>query len=328
MTDLRDLPDIPVLVGPTGAGKTEVALALARRMGAEVISADSRQVYRHLTVGTAKPAGKWVRRQARSVQDVYEADGVPHHLMDFLEPTETYNAGTFSRQASGLMKTLLSEGRAPIVAGGTGLYVRALVDGLAPLPERDDGIRKALYALADRDGRPALHRELLRVDPVSAETIPPNNIARIVRALEVFLLTGRPLSSFWKSKSDEPPAFPFRWFGLLWAREDLEDRLRRRCRKMIEAGLVEETRALVDRGVPHDAPGLQALGYRQAVEHVRGKISKDELESGLYLKTRQYAKRQMTWFRADRRIRWIVMDKGSDPETVAEEISASLEKVS
>lgn len=314
---------IPILIGATGTGKTAVALALAGRVDGEVISADSRQIYRRLTVGTAKPAGRWVRRADHVIKDYYDVDGVPHHLMDMLEPTEEYNAGLFTRQASSLVDTLLHHRRTPLIVGGTGLYVKALVDGLAPLPGRDNVIRKALTALAERDGRASLHKELTRVDPEAGAAIPANNLSRIMRALEVYLITGRPLT-WWQKEKTEPSPFRFRWFGLQWPKAVLDEHLAARCRKMIAAGLLEETEQALKDGVPADATGLQALGYAEALERLKGGITQEEFEKRFITKTRQYVKRQATWFRGERRVHWIRLDGPPDPDAVADEIVSLL----
>jgi tRNA dimethylallyltransferase len=310
---------VPVLVGATGTGKTAVGISLAGRVDGEVISADSRQVYRRLKIGTAKPSGRWVHKEDHPVMDYYEVDGVPHHLMDLFEPTEVYNAGLFARQAEGLVDALLQHRRTPIIVGGTGLYVRSLVDGLAPLPGRDEMIRKALNALAERDGRAALHQELSRVDADMAARVPANNISRVVRALEVYLVTGRPLT-WWHREKTVPSPYQFRWFGLQWPKDLLEKSLASRCRGMIRDGLLEETELLLKQDLRPDVPGLQALGYQQAVARIQGKISAKDFEDQFLQKTRQYVKRQMTWFRAEKRIRWIPLEGPPDPEAVADQI--------
>jgi tRNA dimethylallyltransferase len=285
---------IPIIVGPTGSGKTAVGLKVARALEADVISADSRQVYKGLQAGTAKPEG---RRGPRG----YVVEGVVQHLMDILEPTERFSAGDFARQAGELLG---GPGRFVIV-GGTGLYLRALVDGLAPLPPRDEAMRRALLARAEREGRAALHAALARVDPPAARAIPPNNIARVVRALEVRELTGKPLS-WWQKERTVPSTLPFLWFGLAWEKEALRERLEKRCRKMVP-GLLAETESLLEAGVPEDAPAFQSLGYRAAVSHLRGKLSAPDFEAAFFRETKLYVKRQLTWFRANPRIRWIPM---------------------
>jgi tRNA dimethylallyltransferase len=314
---------IPILVGATGTGKTAVAIALAGRVDGEVVSADSRQVYRRLSVGTGKPQGRWVHRAGHAVKDYYEVQGVPHHLMDMLEPSEPYNAGIFARQAEQLAGILLQHRQTPLIVGGTGLYVKALVDGLAPLPGRDNVIRKALTALAERDGRGSLHKELSRVDPEAGRKIPANNLPRVIRALEVYLLTGHPLS-WWQKEKTAPSPFRFRWFGLQWPREALERSLAQRCREMARDGLLDEAEAALKSGVPADAPGLQALGYAEAVERLKGRLSRGEFEEKFFLKTRQYVKRQVTWFRAEKRIHWIHLDGPPDADAVADEIVSLL----
>lgn len=303
---------IPIIVGATGTGKTALALELARRNKAEVISADSRQIYRKLSVGTAKPTGRWVKDLNHPLGRYYAVEGIPHHLVDFLEPTEIYSAGRFAQEA----ETLLNLPGPWIVAGGTGLYLRALVDGLAPLPPRDPALRKTLLERAQKDGRPSLHAELARVDPSAAQAIPPNNIARLVRALEVYLLTGQPLSQ-WQREKTNPSPRSFAWIGLRWPKDVLEKHLQERCRRMIREGFLEETKSLLETGLPSDAPALQSLGYRSAVEHLQGRLSREEWEEQFLRETRLYAKRQMTWFRANPRIRWLDVPGPFDPISLA-----------
>jgi tRNA dimethylallyltransferase len=318
------LRSIPILLGPTGSGKTAVALAWARRTDGEIISADSRQIYRRLSVGTAKPRGRWIRR-ARLPENAYEVEGVPHHLMDILEPTEVYSAGLFARQAEEILGLLSSSSTPALVVGGTGLYLRALTDGLAPLPSRDEALRNELLEKARQEGRAALHQDLARVDPAAAGAIPVNNIARVVRALEVFRLTGRPLS-WWQKEKTRPSPFSFQWFGLQWPKDRLEKNLADRCRAMVRRGLLEETSALLEKGVSPSAPAFQALGYDLAVDRLKGRLSSDDFESRFIHQTRLYAKRQMTWFRANRRIRWLPVPDPLDPDALAEKIKETAEK--
>jgi tRNA dimethylallyltransferase len=267
--------------------------------------------------------------------------------MDFLEPTETYNAGLFARQAEELLgnkrvviaseakqsacESSKTDCRGPkngprndnpsasrfVIVGGTGLYLRALVDGLAPLPPRDEDYRRALEERAEREGRAALHAELLRADPGAARNIPPGNIARVIRALEVHHLTGRPIS-WWQKHKTTPSLRAFLWLGLRWPKEAYEEMLAARCRRLLREGLVEETETLLKEGVPPGAPAFRSLGYPLALERLEGRLSAEELETRFIRQTRLYAKRQMTWFRANARIRWVEAGTDTDPVALAE----------
>ncbi|HRY30072.1 MAG TPA: tRNA (adenosine(37)-N6)-dimethylallyltransferase MiaA [Elusimicrobiota bacterium] len=317
---------IPILVGPTGSGKTAAGLELARRQGADVLSADSRQVYKHLSVGTSKPEGAWRDDPDHPLKTYYAVDGVPHHLMDFLEPDQPFSAGRFARRAENLLAALAAAERPALLVGGTGLYLRALVDGLAPLPDRNDDFRKTLLARAERNGRAAVHAELAKIDPDAAAKIPPNNIARVVRALEVFHLTGQPLSR-WQKEQTRPSTRTFAWFGLRWEKNELEKILEARCRRMVP-GLLKETAALLEKGLPPDAPALQSLGYAAAIDVLNGKIPEEKFETDFFRETRLYVKRQLTWFRANPRIRWIDLAPPFKPERVAEKIQQLLRDAS
>ncbi len=317
---------IPIIVGPTGSGKTAVSLSLARKINGEIISADSRQIYRSLHIGTAKPDGVWIHNNKHPLKDYYDVDDVPHFMVDFLDPSKIFNAGLFANQSKFIIDTLLQKGRQPVVVGGTGLYIRALVDGLAPLPARDEMIRKALTALAERDGRQSLHKELARFDSAAAKTIPPNNINRVLRALEVYLLTGRTLT-WWQKEKTKPAPFSFRWYGLRWSKELLEKHLIERCRNMLREGLVEETSALLAKGIPPDAPCFQSLGYKYVIEYLKGNVSKKQLETQFVQETRLYAKRQRTWFNANQRICWVDVKDHFDAKAVAQKILKSLNTV-
>jgi tRNA dimethylallyltransferase len=313
---------VVVLVGPTGSGKTAVALHLARRLDAEVISADSRQVYRRLSAGTAKPDGEWRNDARHPLGRYYDVDGVPHHLLDVLDPTETFSAADFARRAETVLAALSAAGRRAILAGGTGLYLKALVDGLAPLPARDEALRRELTDYAASKGRPALHAELARVDPDAAARIPPNNIARVVRALEVFRLTGRPLSR-WQKEETRPSARRFAWFGLRWPKDALRRRLDDRCAAMVP-GLLRETSSLLREGLTADAPAFQPLGYREAVRHLRGELTRAAFEELFRRATRAYVKRQLTWFGADRRVAWLDVREPFDAAALAADLARAL----
>ena len=271
-----------VLVGPTASGKTELAAAVAERLGGEVVSADSRQVYRLLDAATAKPPASLRAR-------------VPHWLIDVADPSETYDAARFVREASAALAGIRRRGKIPIVCGGTGLYVRALLEGLSPMPAGDPSIRAKLAAVAEFKGPAALHARLSEIDPAAAAAIPPGNRQRLVRALEVFELTGRTISSHWAEErtGGEKPSAVLR----LDVEPDLlRGRIERRARSMWPK-LLEEVGRLVPARLRGDEPGLTSLGYREALDVLAGRSSPEEGLAAMTRATLAYAKRQRTWFR-------------------------------
>ena len=315
-------PDpVVIIAGPTGSGKTDVATALAREMKAEVVSADSRQVYRNLSVGTAKPRGAWATVDGVSR---YVSEGVVHHLVDFLAPEERFDAGRFARDAGAAIEDARARGRRVVVAGGTGLYLRALARGIAELSRGDETLRGELADLAAREGRPALHARLAAVDPEAAAAIPPNNLQRVIRALEIYRLTGRPITHWHRTAGGRSP-WPFRWFGLKWPPADYDDHLKRRCAGLWP-GLLDETRRLLAGNLSPAAPAFESLGYREAVRCLTGVLSPDDGSELFYLQTRQYAKRQMTWFRGEKTLEWVPVDLPLDPQKTAAEILARLKR--
>lgn len=303
-----------ILVGPTGVGKSEVALAVARRIGAEIISADSRQVYRGLSAGTAKPVGDW-RETAAGPR--YVAGGVVHHGVDVADPTEPFTAGRFVQVATAALRDLSRRDVPALIVGGTGLYVRSLVRGLAPLPPRSDALRAEWDALVLRKGRAHLHGLLAEVDPAAARAIPVNNTQRVQRALEVHRLTGRPLSD-WQAKETRPADWDFEWNGLDMAPEIHRGLLRDRCAAMA-GGILEECAALRKRGVPPDAPAFQSLGYREAVACLEGKMDRPAFEAAFFRQTLLYVKRQRTWFRAEP-VRWWSASLPFEAASIADEM--------
>jgi tRNA dimethylallyltransferase len=291
---------ITAIVGPTASGKTTWALKLAPEQNGEIISVDSRQVYRQLTVGTAKPLGTWTT--------VYLVEGIPYHLVDFLDPQESFSAAEFTRQADEKIQDILRRGKKPILTGGTGFYLKALRDGLAPMPPADESVRKELLALSLEKGRPFLHRQLALVDPEAAQKIPFNNIQRVIRALEVYRLSGKSLSVWHaehqKELKDKPGKYHFDILGLDPGLEELTRRIEIRCKAMLEQGMIEETQALLKQGVLEHCPGLSGLGYPRVVSYLKGRMTKPELLQLLIQDTRQYAKRQRTWFKTQLEVTW------------------------
>ncbi len=275
------------LLGPTASGKTAVALALARRFPAEIVSVDSAQVYRAMDVGTAKPT-------------VAERAAVPHHLIDIVEPTAAYSAGRFRDDALGLIASIHARGRLPILAGGTMLYFRALTRGLAQLPRADAAVRAMIEARAAALGWPAMHAQLALIDAVTAARLDPNDSQRIQRALEVHRLTGTPLSVLHAASRSAAPPFEALQVALEPSdRGVLHERIAARFRGMLAQGLVEELAGLRARmPLDGDLPSMRTVGYRQALDTLEGRQPESTLEARGIAATRQLAKRQLTWLRA------------------------------
>lgn len=274
-----DRPLTPVLVGPTGVGKTAVAVALAARIPLTVISADARQIYRTLDIGTAKPAPEVLAR-------------VPHLGIDIVGPGDRYSAGRFARDAAGWLAEVRAAGRLPLVVGGTGLYIRALVDGLFREPPTDPARRDQLRAWAEQLGGGDLSRWAGRLDRDFAG----GGSQRAARAIEVALLTGRPLS-WWQRAARETGVMRPWYIHLTLPRETLQRRIYARVDEMLARGFVAEVRRVLDAGVGPEAPGLDGVGYREVVAHLGGHLAAAELRDAIVISTRQYAKRQRTWFR-------------------------------
>jgi tRNA dimethylallyltransferase len=301
-------PAVIVLAGPTAVGKTEAAISLAQRIGAEIISADSRQVYRELDIGTAKPTPE--QRRA-----------VPHYLIDFLDPRERYNAERFAQDALETIRGITSRGKRALVVGGTGFYIEALMYEMSDIPPVDPDIEAQLDAEAARQGAPAMHARLALVDPATAARLKPKDRQRILRALAVYETSGRPLSHFHEVSPRRERVKVSRYIVLTRPREDLYARINARVERMIEAGLVEEVRGLADR-YGWAAEGLKALGYRQFA-HRGTPLDGVPVCDGVPIcspvellkrDTRRYAKRQLTWFRRVPQAVWVDL---SDPAAPA-----------
>jgi tRNA dimethylallyltransferase len=298
---------VVALVGPTATGKTALALALAERQPLEVVSADSRMVYRWMDVGTAKPSPDELRR-------------VPHHLIDVVDPDEPYSVATYQAQALAAIARIHRRGRLPLLVGGTGLYVRAVCDGLQiPAVAPDPAFREALEQRAAREGSAVLQAELERVDPESAGRIDPKNVRRVIRALEVYRATGAPFSA-WQRR--DPPPFRTIFVGLNRPRPDLDAGIDARVHAQVDAGLVEEVRSLAARGYDSTLPSMGGFGYREIGQYLRGECDLATAIERYQQATRRYARRQLTWFRPDPRITWL--DAGAaTPEAVLEIVQAA-----
>lgn len=301
-------PPAILLMGPTAAGKTDLALDLVRRLPCEIVSVDSAMVYRGLDIGTAKP-GPTVLREA------------PHRLIDILDPAESYSTGRFRAEALAAMAEITAAGRIPLLVGGTMLYFRGLQQGLAELPDADPGLRAQLLEEALRSGWPAMHRRLAAVDPATAAVVHPNDPQRIQRALEVQILTGEAMSILIERSRAAAGALPYRTLKLVRAPADratLHARIERRFRAMVAAGLVEEVRTLWARGdLRADLPSMRAVGYRQVLKFVLGVCSLDQMLQCGIVATRQLAKRQYTWLRAETDCHWLCDDTDALPRALA-----------
>lgn len=282
---------VTVIAGPTAAGKTAAGIGLAQRLGAEIISADSRQVYKYLDIGTAKPTAA-------------ERARVPHHLVDFLDPDEPYSAADYAADARAAMDDLDSQGKRYIVVGGSGLYLRALIEGLAAIPPADQAIREELAAFVAAHGKAALHQRLQEVDPSTAARLKANDTVRIVRALEVYHLTGKPISR-WHHNERVKDGRTYRLVVLDVGRDDLYARIERRVDAMIEQGLVAEVRGILDRGYAPSLNSLRTVGYREIIAHLAGEYGFDQAVELIKRNTRNFAKRQLTWFRGMKAAEWL-----------------------
>jgi tRNA dimethylallyltransferase len=285
------------VVGPTGAGKSALGLRLARERSGEIVSCDSLQVYRGLDVGSAKATAE-------------ERRAVPHHLVDVVGVGEPFSAASYSRLARAAVADVAGRGRLPLVVGGTGLYLRALLEGLFEGPSRDDALRRRLEGMAERFGDARLHRLLAQGDATAAARIMPRDRVRTVRALEVLLSTGRPISAHQRAGAEPLHGFRTLVLGLDPPRAELRLRVKARTRAMLEGGLLQEVEALLAAGHPPDLRPLRAIGYRQAVAVLRGEMSVAEAEPAIVTDTMRFAKRQMTWFRHQADVTWF-RDAGS-----------------
>ena len=283
---------ILAIVGPTAVGKSALAMRLAVEADGEIVNADALQIYRGFDLGTAKPTPE-------------ERAAVPHHLVDFVDPLERFSAGEFARRARLAIAEIASRGKLPILVGGSGLYLRGLLEGLSPIPEVDRRVREELEERLETEGLGALRAELAKLDPATAERLGAGDRQRILRALEVALSTGRPLSSWIRDRPFGEHRIEARRIGLTLPREILYDRVDARVREMVKRGWVAEVRALLDQGIPPSAPAFQAIGYRQMARHVLEGWSLGEAIDDTARATRRYAKRQLTWFRKEPDIQWI-----------------------
>jgi len=285
-----------VILGPTGCGKTRASLDLAKEFNGEIVGADSRQIYKWMNIGTDKTPGKWKRIGGRRV---YEANKVPHYLVDFLEPNKDFSLAQFQRRAVRRIKEIQKRGKLPFLVGGTGLYIKAVVDNMKiPRVKANQHLRDSLETKSNQE----LWNLLSRLDPGALKVVDPQNKRRIIRALEVCILTGKPFST---QRRLGDPIFHTQQIGLAVPRPELNQRVEKRVDQMIEQGLLEEVKSLLKRGFSWDDPGLTGIGYRQIGHYLQGNMKLEQAIHLLKRDTRRYARRQMTWFKRDDRVQWI-----------------------
>jgi len=291
MFDAEEKPKIVIICGPTGIGKTSVAIDIAGSVNGEIISADSMQIYKYMDIGTAKPT---IEEQSR----------VRHHLIDIVDPDENFDAAKFSKRAHEKIAELYTRGIAPLLVGGTGLYIKALAHGLFDADAANLDIRKRLKKEAVISGTGVLHKRLTACDPDAAGRIHPNDTYRIIRALEMVEATGKTISKHQEDHGFTDKRYVVIKIGLKMERKVLYDRINKRVDAMIEKGLVDEVKCLLDRGYSENLKSMQSIGYRHIVDFIKGRLSWDETLRTIKRDTRRYAKRQMTWFNADPEIVW------------------------
>ena len=294
-----------ILTGPTASGKTALSVELAKRIGGEIISADSMQVYRHMDVGSAKVT-------------VEEMDGVPHHLIDVLDPQDAFNVVTFQEMAKEAMRKIYANGHIPIVAGGTGFYIQALLYDI-DFTDNDGDMeyRHQLEELANEQGTEVLHAMLREVDPPSAEAIHANNVKRVIRALEFYKKTGQRISEHNEEERQKESPYNFAYYVLNMDRATLYERIDLRVDKMLEAGLEEEVKHLKAMGCTRDMVSMQGLGYKEILDYLNGELSLEEAVYILKRDTRHFAKRQLTWFKREKEVTWVTQENfGFDRERI------------
>jgi len=298
---------ILLLVGPTASGKSRLAMQVAAAAGGELVNCDAQQTYRHLEIATAKPSAE---DRAR----------IPHHLYDVVDPDEKINAGLFVAMADAAIAEIAGRGRLPLVVGGTGLYMRTLLRGVAQIPEIPAAVRNQVLQSMATEGAPALHARLRDVDPAAAERLHPNDAQRVSRALEVFIATGTPISEYQTAHHIAEVRYPHAAFAVEWPIKELEQRIRARVDQMFDAGLMDEARGLLEQGYPRDLRAFKALGYREAFAVLDGTLTERDARERIKILHRQYAKRQLTWFRKEQ-VTWL---PGDAPDAAVEAMLAAI----
>ena len=304
----NELPKICILAGPTAVGKTDISLALAKNLCGEIISADSAQVYKYMDIGTAK-----LRKD--------EMQGIKHYMIDEVTPDVDFSVAEFRSRAEAYIRDISGRGKLPVITGGTGLYINSLLNNLDFTDSvSDEEFRKNMQEIAHIKGSGYVHSMLESIDPESYKRLHPNDLRRVIRALEVHKYTGRPISYYQEESRKQPPRYDFAYIALTMGREKLYDRIDGRVDKMMAMGLVEEVEGLLKMGYTRDMTSMQALGYKEIIDYLQGFISKEEAVRILKRNTRHYAKRQLTWFRRDQRVHWVDIDSFFKKDVIVENI--------
>ncbi|MDF2520609.1 MAG: tRNA delta(2)-isopentenylpyrophosphate transferase [Clostridia bacterium] len=296
----NDKPKICIIVGPTGVGKTDISIELAKALNGEIISADSAQVYKYMDIGTAKA-------------DEAEMQGIKHYMIDEVNPDQSFSVAQFRDRAESYIQEITAKGKLPIIAGGTGLYINSLLNNLDFTPSvGDENFRQEMQDIADQKGAEYLHNMLKDIDAESYQRLHPNDTRRVIRALEVYKYTGKTISYFQEESRKAPSRYEFAFVGLTMDRQRLYDRINRRVDIMLEKGLISEVQRLLDMGYNRELVSMQALGYKEIVQYLENEIGLEEAIFILKRDSRHYAKRQLTWFRRDERIKWFNFDDYED----------------
>ena len=299
---MNELPNVLAIVGPTAVGKSAIGIQVAKELDGEIISVDARQIFRGMTVGTAKPSSE-------------ELQSVPHHMIGIVEPGEYFSAGIYAQMAHEVISAVISRGKLPIIVGGSGLYFRAVVDGLFTGESRSEKVRESIAYEIKNNGLKSAYGKLLKIDEEYAMLISSNDELRITRALEVYELTGKTLSESFAEQNDEPLLNTL-IIGLRMERKLLVSRIEERVEKMIASGLVEEVKQLLDAGCREAMQRIPTIGYNEVIKYLEGEIDEAKMIMNIKVNSRRYAKRQMTWFKKDERISWIDIDLKSNAAEV------------
>ena len=299
---------IIVIAGPTATGKSAASIAVAKKFNGEIISADSAQIYRYMNIGTAKMTS-------------IEMEGIPHHLIDIVDPDEPFSVSQYRNRADICISEIFARGKIPIITGGTGLYINSILDSLEfTISAGDEDFRNRMEALADNKGNEYLHDMLKKTDPEAAEKLHPNDVRRVIRALEVFETTGKKISEVQMESKNKPQRYECVFTAITDDRSVLYDRINKRVDTMLTKGLEYEVRLLLDMGFSDDLVSMQAIGYKEIVDSLKGRITREKMIDILKMNSRRYAKRQLTWFRRDQRVEWFDLSKFKTFDALTEKL--------